>query len=302
MSRGACPALLLCLLALLPPGAAAQSVTGGLHFSRDSDGLREALSSVGYIATPGFGIKAGNLHYDAPGWRESGTLLAATYRRHDAALRLDASLGAAEIGGHTHAVGAADALWSLARGRAWGLSLERSFVNSVAGIERGIVYNSLALVADHAFGERFNVGLAAGTTRFSNDNRRDLLRMRWNLELNPGWGLNAYLKTRSYRNSEPYRPEYFSPRRLNEVSAGLSSRVALSTHAVLGVGADAGSQHTESGTQRIWSYALRLSAPRTAALQWAVAIEASTAAGVAQANAASAYRYASATAQVSAPF
>jgi hypothetical protein len=302
VSRSAHPAVLLCLLALLAPGASAQNVTGRLHFSRDSDGLREALSSVGYIGARGLGIKAGSLHYNAPGWRESGALLAATYRRHDAGLRLDASLGAAEVGRHTHAVGSADALWTVAPDSALGLSLERDFVNSVAGIEKGIVHDSMALVADHAFGARFNVGLAAGTTRFSDDNRRDLLRTRWNLELAPDWALNAYLKTRSYRNSDPYRPEYFSPRRLNEVSAGLSSRMALSAQAVLGIGADAGSQHTENGTQRIWSYALRLSAPRLAAVQWSLAIEASTAAGVAPASAASAYRYASATAQISTPF
>jgi hypothetical protein len=296
------PAAVLCLVALLSPVAGAQSVTGRVHMSRDSDGLREAVSSVAYGGATGLGVKVGSLHYNAPGWRESGALLAATYRRDDAGLRLDASVGAAEIGGHTHAVGTADALWTLERGSALGLSFERDFVNSMGGIEQGIVHNSLAVVADHAFGERFNVGLAAGTTHFSDDNRRDLLRTRWNLELAPDWGLNAYLKTRSYRNSLPYRPEYFSPRRLGEVSAGLSSRFPLSTHAVLGVGADAGTQHTESGSQRIWSYALRLSAPRNASLQWSLAVEASPAAGVAQTSTAGSYRYANATAQISSPF
>jgi hypothetical protein len=293
---------MLLLLSVLAPAASAQSVSGRLHFSRDSDGLREAISRVGYSGAFGLGVEVGSLHYNAPGWRESGALLAGTYRRHDADLRLDARLGAAEIGGHTHAIGAADALWTLARGSAVGLGLERDIVASVGGIEQGIVSNSLAVVADHAFGERFNVGLAAGATWFSDDNRRDLLRTRWNVELEPDWGLNAYLKTRSYRNSAPYRPEYFSPQRLNEVSAGLSARWPLSERAVLGVGADAGRQHTESGTQRIWTYALRLSAPRRAALQWSLAVEASTAAGVAQANTAGSYRYASATAQISSPF
>jgi hypothetical protein len=302
VTRPCPPAAALCLCALLASAASAQSITGGLHSSRDSDGLRETVSRVGYSGAGGLGLEAGGLHYNAPGWRESGALLAATYRRHDAALELDARLGAARIGRHTHAIGAADALWTLARGQAVGLSFERDIVASVGGIEQGIVSNSLAVVADHAFGERFNVGLAAGTTRFSDTNRRDLLRTRWNLELAPDWGLNAYLKTRSYRNSDPYRPEYFSPRRLGEVSAGLSSRFALSSHAVLGIGADAGSQHTESGTQRIWSYALRLSAPRNAALQWSLAVEASTAGGVAQTSATGSYRYARATAQISTPF
>ena len=66
--------------------------------------------------------------------------------------------------------------------------------------------------------------MAGGVALFSNDNRRPFLRTRWNASLDADWGLNAYLKTRSYRNTSPNRPEYYSPERLNEVSLGLSSR------------------------------------------------------------------------------
>lgn len=289
-------------LCMLAAAAAAQGVTGRLQFSRDSDGLHESLASAGYRGAQGWGLRAGSLRYSAPAWRESGALLAATYRQHDATLQLDASLGAAQIADHSNVVAALDVLWPLARGSSLGLSLERDIVNSVAGIDQGIVFNSLALVADHAFGERFNVGVSAGATRYSDDNRRDLLRTRWNFELAPDWGLNAYLKTRSYRNSMPYRAQYFSPERLNEVSAGLSSRFAATDSVVMSLAADAGTQHTESGAQRIWSYALRLASPRGQAVQWSLALEASTAAGAAQASPASAYRYASAVAQLSLPF
>jgi hypothetical protein len=292
----------ICALSLMTPMAQAQSVTGRLQLSRDSDALREATSSAGYIGAAGLGVEAGTLRYETPDWRATGTRLAGTYRRHDESLKLDARLGVADLGAHTRAVGAADALWSLAGGSALGLSLERDFVASRGGIERGLVYDSAAVVVDHAFHERFNVGLAAGTARFSDANRRDLLRTRWNVELVPDWGLNAYLKTRNYRNTKPYRPEYFSPQRLGEASAGLSSRVAVATHAVFAVGADAGRQHTENGNQRIWSYSLRLTAPRRDALQWSVGVDATTAAGVAQASAASAYRYTSVNAQLSSPF
>lgn len=293
---------IVCALAALSGAAAAQTVAGGLQASRDTDDLRETIATVAYRGTQGFGLKAGSLHYNAPGWRENGALLAATYQRYDAALQLDASLGMAQLADHDHAVGSLNVMWPVASSSALGLSLERDYVNSMAGIDQGITFNNIALVADHAFNKRFNVGLAAGTTLFSNDNQRPFLRTRWNFEIEPAYGLNTYLKTRSYQNSEPNRPEYFSPERLNEVSAGLSSRFVAAERVVLGVAADAGTQHTESGSQRIWSYALSVASLRGAAVQWRIALEASNAAGVSEISAAEAYRYTRALAQMTLPF
>lgn len=288
-------------LAALTGAAAAQNVSGQLSLSRDSDDLRETLATTAYRSAQGWGLKAGALHYSALGWSEDGALLAATYRQDDATLRLDASLGAAQLAGHEHLVASLDATWPIASSSSLGLSLERDYINSVAGIDQGITFDNLALVADHSFGAGFNVGLAGGVTRFSNDNRRPFLRIRWNFELEPSYGLNAYLKTRSYQNSAPNQPQYFSPARLNEVSAGLSSRFVVAERLVLSAAADAGSQHTETGAQRIWSCALRLGALRTAALQWSVGLDASNAAGTSQASTSGSYRYTRAVAQLSLP-
>lgn len=293
---------IVCALAALSGAAAAQTVSGGLQASRDTDDLRETIATAAYRGTQGFGLKAASLHYNAPGWRETGALLAATYLRDDAALQIEASLGVAQLGDHEHAVGSLNVMRPVASGSAIGLSLERDYVNSVAGIDQGITFGNIALVADHAFHKRFNVGLAAGTTLFSNDNRRPFVRTRWSFEVEPAYGLNAYLKTRSYQNSEPNRPAYFSPERLNEVSVGLSSRFVAAEQVVLGAAADIGTQHTESGSQRIWSYALSVASLRGAGVQWRVALEASNAAGVSQVSAAESYRYTRALAQVTLPF
>lgn len=297
MKQGA----LAAVLAALTAGAAAQEIAGRIDATRDSDGFREWRSTAAYRAAPGFGLKAGAVRYRAPGWGENGGLLAATYRRQDTPVQVDASLGAAQLAGHTHVVGALDAMRRLTPATAVGLSLERDYVNSVAGIDEGVTFNSVALVADHAFTGRFNVGLAAGTTDFSNDNQRPFVRTRWNYELAPSHGLNAYLKTRSYRNSEPNRPQYFSPERLNEASAGLSVRFLAAPRVVLGLAADAGTQHTEAGSQRIWSYALRLASPHRDAVQWSIGLQASNAAGVSQATPAASYRYTAAVVQLSVP-
>jgi len=289
-------------LSALATTAAAQNVSGQVYASDDSDGFHEALVTVGYRGAQGFGLKAGTLRYSAPVWSESGALLGATYQQRDASLQLDASLGVARLAGRDHAVGALDVLWPVGRGSSLGLSAERDIVNSVAGIEQGLTFISVALVADHAFNDRFNLGLAAGTARFSDGNQRPLMRTRWNLELAPSYGFNAYLKTRSYQNSEPNRPEYFSPERLNEVSAGLSSRFVVAERVVLSAAADAGTQHTETATQPIWRYALGLASLRGAAVQWSIAVEASNAAGTSQASASDAYRYTRVFGQLNVPF
>ena len=289
-------------LAALAAAATAQEASFRLDASRDSDRFRELHTSAGYRAAAGFGLEAASRQYRAPGWGENGALLAATYRRQLATLQIDARLGALHLAERQRAVAAVDALWAPLDGSAVGLSFERDIVNSQAAIDAGVTQNTVALVADHAFTARFNVGLAAGATRFSNDNTRPFLRTRWNLEIVPDVGLNAYLKTRSYRNREPNQAEYFSPERLNEVSAGLSSRFVVTEGLVLALAADLGRQHTEAGSQRIWSYTLRLASPRRSALQWSVGLQASTAAGTSQADASASYRYTSAVAQLSVPF
>lgn len=294
-------ALLAVLLALGAAQASAQ-VGGRLHLTRDSDDFRERIATLGYTGASGFGLKTGAAHYAAPGWDADGALLAGTYRREDDARLVDASLGAFRIDGRTRAVGALDMLQKHVGARsALGLSLERDIVNSRRGIEDGLTHDSVALVGDHAFGDRFNVGAAGGATWFSDHNRRPFLRTRWNLLLDDGWGLNAYLKTRHYRNERPYRPAYYSPERLGEVSLGLSARFLAVDKVVLSAHADAGRQRTEDTSQTIWSYAVGVGAPRDRRVQWNVALQATNTAS-AGTSASGAYRYTSLVAQLRVPF
>ena len=292
---------LAALLALAATQACAQ-VSGRLYLSNDSDDFRERIATLGYTGASGFGLKTGALRYSAPGWDAEGALLAGTYRRDDDKRQVDASLGALRIDGRTRAVGALDFLQKDVGWRsALGLSAERDIVNSERGIEDGLTYDSLALVGDHAFNDRFNVGAAAGVTWFSDDNDRPFLRTRWNVLLDDAWGLNAYLKTRHYHNSDPHRPAYFSPEDLGEVSLGLSARFRASSLLVVSAQADAGRQDADDESQDIWSYSIGLSAPRQSRVQWSVVLQGTNTAS-AGANASGAYRYTSLLAQLSVPF
>lgn len=199
-------------------------------------------------------------------------------------------------------MGAFDFNQPLGVGQSWGVSVERDVVNSELGLQKGLSYTAVALVGDHAFGEKFNVGISAGIAQFSNDNRRAMLRTRWNYSLSEAHGLNVYVKTRSYQNSNPYRPEYFSPDKLNEASIGLSARMALTDHVVINASLDAGRQKTDANSQPIWSALVGLSSARKDKVQWKVGIEATNSSSSLLSSQADSYRYVSAVVQVTVPF
>ena len=282
--------------------AQAQSVSTEVQASHDSDGLDQRSIALGTATSGGWGVKGAAMRFTAPGgWAADGQLLAATYQRATQATQFNAAAGVARVGRHDHAVGSLDVLHALGTsgGSALGLSAQRSVLDSRAGIDAGLTYDSAAVVADHAFSQRFNVGMVGGATWFSDGNRRPLLRTRWNLSLHEGSGLNAYIKTRSYRNSDPYRPEYFSPERLNEASLGLSVRFAAAGRTVLSAALDAGRQHTELDVEPIWSFSLGISSARAARVQWSLAVQAAHTAALMSST--STYRYTSVVGRISVP-
>jgi len=295
-------ALLACAgLAAAVFTAQAQTVTTGLQLSHDSDGLDQQQLTVGATASSGWGLKTGALRYRAVGgWTAHGETLAATYLLASETTHLDASAGASRIGKHMHAVGTLDWWHSLGAASSMGLSAERNLVDSQPGIEAGLVYDSLALVADHAFSDRYDVGLAGGSTWFSDGNHRPFLRTRWNAGLEANIGLNAYVKTRSYWNSSAHRPEYFSPERLNEVSLGLSSRFVVAGGVVVSAAVDAGRQYTEAGTEPIWSGSIGVSSTRGASPSCALTLQTANTAGLLSGS--PTYRYTSLSGRLSVPF
>lgn len=281
--------------------AQAQAISGALFASHDSDGFNESKQTLGYANAAGWGVRAGALRYTAPGWAASGTMAAGTFKQANKERTIDASLGAARVAGTDYLVGGLDYTERLSPSTALGLSVERDLVNSIRGIETGTHFTALAAVLDHTFTDRFNVGVAAGTALFSNDNNRPILRTRWNYSLDERYGLNAYVKTRSYHNTNAYRPEYFSPERLNEASLGLSSRFEVAQTVVLSASIDAGQQRIDGASEPIWRGSFGIASRRSSAIQWFAGIEASNAAPLFSGRTGS-YRYTSANVRASVPF
>lgn len=294
---------------LLPAMACAQGIAAplpavsvGVDASDDSDGFTEFKPWTQYEAASGWGLKAGWQDYRMQGWSATGRSLMVTHRKQTPQYQWQAQIGANRTAGHSLAVGMLDAMYYVSAATAMGVSLERDVVNSRRGLESGLHYDAAMLVLDHQFHPRLSLGVAAGASWFSNDNRRDLLRTRWTFTLDEERGWYAYAKTRHYRNSNPLRPEYFSPERFNEASLGLLWRTALNDSVVLSANVDRGRQSIDGRGQSAWSAGLFLSSPRRAAVQWKVGFETSQDHASALRASEDGYRYTSFVAQVRIPF
>jgi hypothetical protein len=136
---------------------------------------------------------------------------------------------------------------------------------------------------------------------FTDGNDRPFVRSRWNYAIDERYGLNLFLKTRSYRNSEPGQPQYYSPEWLNEASLGLSSRWRAADPLVISASADAGMQWTDAGDEPIWTAFLGLASPRNQPVRWNIGLLATNTASLFTSQS-GAYRFLSLTGQLHIPF
>ncbi|RQH02160.1 hypothetical protein [Paraburkholderia dinghuensis] len=277
--------------------------SGDTLFSDDSDHFREGRTNAGYLFSNGWGLGASFAYYDAPDWSGAyGRGLFGQYHSHEVAQSIDARLGVNDTDGHTTATGALDYMHRVTQSTSLGLSAERDVVDSVAGIEKGLTYNSLMLVLDHQFTPRFTVGAVAGAMWFSDNNTRSMLRTRWSYDLLPNSGVSAYIKTRTYYDSNPDQGNYYSPQWLNEYSGGLSWRTALSNKVVFFVSGDLGHQNTDSGGNNIWGARIGLQNHRSQKVQWQIAVETTNNHTGGFSSGGDGYRYTSVTGKLLFPF
>jgi hypothetical protein len=180
------------------------ALTGDTLFSNDSDHFQEVRTNAGYLFSNGWGVGASFTWYDARDWSSVyGRGLYGQYRQHTAQQNIDARLGVMDTGGHTTPTGTVDYMRTITNSTSLGISAERDVVDSTNGLGKGLTYNSLMLVLNQQFTSRFSVGAVAGAMWFSDNNTRPMLRTRWNYELVANSGLNAYIKTRNYYDSNP---------------------------------------------------------------------------------------------------
>lgn len=275
---------------------------GGIDSSNDSDGFNEFKPWAQHEAANGWGLRAGWQHYKMGDWSDNGQSLFVTHRKQNKLWTSDARLGINSTAGHENLVGMWDANYQIRPSTSIGFSAERDIVNSRRGIQQGLTGTSALAVMDHQFHPRFTVGAALGSTWFSDDNRRDLLKTRWTFTVSEDHGWYLYAVTRNYRNSSPYGGNYFAPARFHEAAMGAMWKTAVSDKVVLSVHADAGRQYIDGDGQPLWHAGIYLSSPHRAPIQWKVGLSSSQDHASALSSSSTGYRYTSATASVRIPF
>lgn len=274
----ACFTAVLSLL-LVVPAAWAQvldgsgALTSRWHFSKDTDDFHSRRVALGYLWRNGWGMEARTSHFSAPGWSADGTTLSGVYQTRNAGSSMSARFGVDETKGARSVAGMFDYMHNLSRQTALGVSVERDVVDSVNSINNHIRYTAGALVFDHAFSDRASVGVSAANIWYSDGNERRQLRSRWNYELVPDSGLNAYAKTRHFHNTRPYNGYYFAPEDAEEYSAGLAWRTSLSDAVVLQMQGDAGRQFIDNEPKGLWTVLVGLQSHHRARVQWRMAFE-----------------------------
>ena len=277
-------------------------IAAGVDASDDSDHFHEFKPWAQYEAASGWGLRASWQHYSLHGWSSTGRSLYLTHSSQSRGLSSSARLGVNQTGGHSHLLGTWDLLQQLTTATSLGFSLERDVVNSQRGLQQGLTATTALAVLDHQFHPRFSVGVSAGSTWFSDNNRRDMLRSRWTLTLHEAQGLYSYLITRHSKNNNPNQGAYFAPERFREAALGLMWKKALTNQLVISANADVGRQYINGIGQHLWHWGLYLSAPHRAHTQWRIGLSTSRDHASNINGNDSSYRYTSATASLRIPF
>lgn len=277
-------------------------ISSGLDASDDSDGFREFKPWAQYESSKGWGVRAGWQRYSLQSWTTTGRSISLTHHYQAQHWNSQARLGLSRTAGHQHLVGLWDAMHQFNRSTAAGWSIERDVVNSQRGLQQGLTSTTALAVLDHQFNDRWVVGLAAGSSWFSDDNRRDMVRSRWTLTLHEDQGIYTYVITRHYRNSRPYQGAYFAPERFREAAWGLLWKTALTDKLIISANADWGRQYIDGQGQRLWHWGLYLSAPHRAPLQWKLGISTSRDNSSSSGGGETSYRYTSFVANLKIPF
>ncbi|NZA27763.1 hypothetical protein H0E84_15395 [Luteimonas sp. SJ-92] len=104
------------------------------------------------------------------------------------------------------------------------LFVERDLLETRGGTELGRMSTFAGAAIDQPLGGRLSGTLLAGLQDFGDDNLRTHLRGNLVHALLPEQGISLQLRTRYYRNSEPYAGDYYSPEWYGEALGVLALR------------------------------------------------------------------------------
>lgn len=226
-------ALILCAL-LAESASAAVPVFAIGEFNRSSDSADFTARSVGlgagfYTSTENFTDKLAYRHrrldYKGPGFATDGSASTLMASKSFGPVKADAELTRARVDSFgSRTLGAFQLAGQLPAAVNLEARFEKDLVESAPSLKQGITYSAYTLAADKEFTPRFVVAGVAGRLNFSDDNRRNLFRLKATYVLIEDLGLSIYAKARHYSDSRPGGLLYFSPADFDDYLGGVRIR------------------------------------------------------------------------------
>lgn len=108
--------------------------------------------------------------------------------------------------------------------------IERELLETREGTRRGQMFTFLGAAFDQPLGTRLSGTALVGLQEFGDSNLRTHLRGNLVFALAPEQGISAQLRTRWYRNSDPFAGDYFSPDWYGEALGVLALRRVVGGH------------------------------------------------------------------------
>lgn len=171
-------------------------------------------------------------------------------------VRLAGSIGVLDSQDVT-TVGSAEAIWQASQPLALSLELARNAVDTVEAMEADVVQDALTFTADYT-AARWGAYASVAGIGYSDGNDRAMLRTKIHASVWEAAGLSVYVRTRHYRNSDPYTGFYYSPENYRRWLVGASSRVRAGRSVVVSGHLDVGRQEADGVSDLGWTSQLRI--------------------------------------------
>lgn len=218
-------------------GSAAQAALpvfalGEFNRSSDSVGFTARSAALGagfYTSADNFTDKLAYrrraLDYKGPGFAADGSADTLMGSKSFGPLKADAELTRARVDSFgSRTLGAFQLSGQLPAAVNLEARFEKDLVESAPSLKQGVTYSAYTLAADKELTARFVVAGQAGRLNFSDNNSRDLYRLRATWVVAEEYGLSVYAKARHYSDSRPGGLLYFSPADFDDYLGGIRVR------------------------------------------------------------------------------
>lgn len=227
-------AVLILAAAISHAASAAGPVFALGDFTRSTDSADFTARSIGVGAgfhtltdnvTDKLAYRHRQLDYTGPGFATEGSADTLLASKSFGALRADGEITRARVDSFGSRTLGAFQLSGLVPGAVnLEARFEKDLVESAPGLNQGITYSAYTLAADKEITPRFVVAGLAGRLDYSNDNQRDLFRLKAIYVVREEMGLSVYAKARHYADSHPGGLLYFSPDSFDDYLGGIQLR------------------------------------------------------------------------------